>query len=279
MKILVTGADGQLGRSLPAALAGHEVISCNRQMLDISDASETTAVIDRHRPEWVINAAAWNQVDAAETEVAAAYRVNAVGPRNLAETTAALGAGLIHVSTDYVFDGTATSAYDETATPRPASVYGASKLAGEEAVRLINPRHHVARTAWVFHEEGANFPRTMIRLAASGNLRVVDDQVGSPTYAPHLATAIAALIDRSDYGTWHLAGSGETSWFGFTKELLRLLALEVDLQAVGTDAFPRPAKRPAYAPLITTKARPIHLPPWEEGLAEFCARLPQPAQG
>jgi len=279
MKILVTGADGQLGRSLPAALGGHEVVSCNRQMLDITDASAIAAIVDRHRPDWVINAAAWNQVDAAETEVAAAYRVNSVGPRNLAEATAALGAGLIHVSTDYVFDGMASSPYDESASPRPASVYGASKLAGEEAVRLVNPRHHIARTAWVFHEEGANFPRTMIRLAASGNLRVVDDQVGSPTYAPHLATAIASLLERHDYGTWHMAGRGETSWFGFTKELLRLLALDVDLQPVGTDAFPRPAQRPAYAPLVSARQTPILLPPWQEGLAEFCARLPESAQG
>ena len=279
MRVLVAGCDGQLGRSLPTALEGHEVIACNRKSLDITNPESVAAALEANQPEVVINAAAWNRVDDAETEVADAYRTNAVGPRNLAEATAARDSTLIHVSTDYVFDGESDRAYTESDIPRPRSVYGASKLAGEEAVRLVNPRHHIVRTAWVFHEHGNNFPRTMIRLSASGKLQVVDDQIGSPTYAPHLASGIAKLLDRTDYGLWHLAGSGQTSWFGFTQELVRLLGLSVDLRAVGTDAFPRPAHRPAYAPLATERQPGVHLPDWQEGLAAFCSNLDETAQG
>jgi dTDP-4-dehydrorhamnose reductase len=279
MRILVTGADGQLGRSLPAALPDHQVISCNRKTLDIADAASVKKAMAQHQPEVVVNAAAWNQVDKAETDITAAYRTNAVGPRNLAEATAARESTLIHVSTDYVFDGEANRPYVETDTPGPRSVYGASKLAGEEAVRLINPRHHIVRTAWVFHEQGNNFPRTMLRLAANGALRVVDDQIGSPTYAPDLAEGIAKLMTQNAYGTWHMAGRGETSWYQFTRALLDNLGLAVAISPVSTDAFPRPAHRPAYAPLNSERSPRIELPTWQEGLASFCANLSDDAQG
>lgn len=273
MKILIAGADGQLGRSLPAALADHQVIRCNRTQMDIANPALVTEALDHHQPDVVVNAAAWNQVDKAETEVAAAYRVNAVGPRVLAEATAARDIVLIHVSTDYVFDGEGSRPYVETDMPRPRSVYGASKLAGEEAVRMTNPRHHIVRTAWVFHEEGANFPRTMIRLAAEGSLRVVNDQIGSPTYAPDLAEGITQLLGDAPYGTWHMAGQGETSWYQFTRSLFENLGLEVPVAPVSTSAFPRPAHRPAYAPLASLREPAITLPHWTDGLSRFCRKL------
>jgi dTDP-4-dehydrorhamnose reductase len=279
MKILVAGADGQLGRSLPEALRDHEVVACSRKTLDIANAENVAEIVGRHRPDIVVNAAAWNQVDRSETDIAAAYRTNAIGPRNLAVATAACQSMLVHVSTDYVFDGETGRPYVETDTPRPRSVYGASKLAGEEAVRRINPRHHIVRTAWVFHEQGNNFPRTMIRLAANGPLRVVDDQIGSPTYAPHLAEGIARLMTQTAYGTWHMAGRGETSWFHFTRALLENLKIDVEVSPVSTEAFPRPAHRPAYAPLSTSRNPPIELPSWQEGLATFCAKLGEEPQG
>ena len=156
----------------------------------------------------MINAAAYNRVDDAETDATDAYRGNALGPRNLALATAELGVALMHVSTDYVFDGNATRPYHEFDAPNPQSAYGRSKLAGEHAVRELNHRHYVVRTAWVYHEQGGNFPRTILSLATRPEVRVVDDQVGSPTYAPHLAAAIARLVETGAYGTYHFAGAG-----------------------------------------------------------------------
>lgn len=270
MKILVTGAAGQLGRSLPAALPRHEIDARGRADLDIRDRAAVDKAVDESGAELVINAAAWNRVDDAETMVREAFRSNAVGPRNLALATAARALPLIHVSTDYVFGGNGDRPLSEEARPGPRSVYGASKLAGEEAVRAANPRHHIARTAWVFHEEGGNFLNTMLRLARQGPLRVVDDQVGSPTYAPHLAAALAELVDSSDWGLWHLAGKGSTSWYGLTCSLFEAMGIETEVSATVTSEFPRPAPRPAFSALCSERG--LELPPWEEGLRDFCAR-------
>lgn len=273
MRILVTGAGGQLGRSLPAALSGHEVEARTRADLDITDLDAVRAAVVGTHAEIVINAAAWNRVDDAEAQVEAAFRVNAVGPRNLALAAAENDATIVHVSTDYVFDGTKGSAYTESDTPCPHSVYGASKLAGEESVRSVNAKHHIIRTAWVFHEECANFPRTMIRLAEKGPLRVVHDQVGSPTYAPHLAAGIARVIESAAFGTWHLAGSGQASWYELTCALFTRLGIDTPVAPTTTDAFPRPAARPAFSALVSERLPHILLPKWEEGLDAFCDAL------
>lgn len=268
MKILVTGAAGQLGRSLPAALAGHEVDARTRHELDIRDREATASAIADSGAELVINAAAWNRVDDAESMARDAFLSNAVGPRNLALATAACGIPIIHVSTDYVFDGSGSRPLVESDRPAPRSVYGASKLAGEEAVRSANPRHHIARTAWVFHEDGANFLNTMLDLARRGPLKVVDDQTGSPTWAPHLAEALAELVMSTDFGVRHLAGSGSTSWYGLTRALFDEMGVDADLEPTVTENFPRPAPRPAFSALATE--RDLKLPAWEDGLRNFC---------
>jgi dTDP-4-dehydrorhamnose reductase len=269
LKVLLTGAAGQLGTSLQDELAGRQVTALERDALDITRLDAVRAAIEAHRPELVINCAAYNAVDAAETEIDAAFRGNALGPRNLAVATAAAAIPLVHVSTDYVFDGEAGRPYHEFDRPYPASVYGASKLAGEEAVRSLNARHFIIRTAWVYHPRGRNFANTILALARKGPVRVVDDQHGSPTYAPHLAEGILRLVQSAAYGTYHIAGRGGTTWFGFAVTLFRALGVDAELQSITTEQFPRPAKRPRFAVLTTIQDPAILLPPWQDGVGEF----------
>ena len=277
MKVLLAGAGGQLGRALVPELLAHEVVARTHAELDITDATAVGDAVKSQRPALVINAAAYNAVDRAETDQEAAFRVNALGPRLLAEAAAAVGAAILHVSTDYVFDGEKGTPYNELDAPNPQSAYGRSKLAGEEAVRKANPlRHYIVRTAWVYAHGGKNFPLTILDLAKKGPVRVVDDQFGSPTYAPHLARAIARLIETNAFATWHLAGGGEgTSWYGLTCELFRLRGIKTPVTPVKTTEFPRPARRPRRAPLVSARQEPaLALPPWPDGLRAFVAGLP-----
>lgn len=269
MKILLTGAGGQLGQALQEALADRDLVALDHHHLDITSLEAVRHTVGGHHPDIVVNAAAFNNVDGAESDPDAAYRGNALGPRNLAVVTAARGLPLLHVSTDYVFAGTRTRPYHEFDRPHPRSVYGASKLAGEDAVRTLNPRHYVVRTAWLYHTVGRNFPKTMCTLADRSEVRVVSDQFGSPTYAPHLAAALAQLITTGAYGTYHLAGQGGTSWFALTCALYRHLGIRTPVRPVATSEFPRPAERPRYSVLTTLQEPRIVLPPWEDGVAEF----------
>lgn len=269
MKILLAGSSGQLGTALQARLTSHDVVALDHRQLDITRLAAVTAAVEGHRPDLVINAAAYNDVDGAETHQEAAYAGNALGPRNLAVATAARNLPLLHGSTDYVFDGTATRPYHEFDQPAPRSVYGKSKLAGEAAVRALNPRHYIVRTAWLFHTVGRNFAQTMRALADRPEVRVVSDQYGSPTFVPHLADAIARLIESGAYGTYHLAGKGGTSWFELTCTLYRHLGVTTPVRPVSTAEFPRPAPRPQYSVLSTLQDPAILLPPWEEGVATF----------
>ena len=273
MRILVTGAAGQLGRSLAAPLAQHEVTAYARAQLDITDLAAVRSAVAAVKPDVVINAAAYNRVDDAEADATEAYRGNALAPRNLALATAERGVPIVHVSTDYVFDGRGTRPYHEYDAPSPQSAYGRSKLAGEIAVRDVNPKHYVVRTAWVYHEQGANFPRTMLSLATRPEVRVVDDQVGCPTYAPHLAQAIARLIETDAFGTYHFAGAGSVTWYGLTRNLFALRGIATPVVPVTTEEFPRPAPRPRYSVLTTLQEPRIVLPPWEDALEEFCRAL------
>ena len=273
MKILITGAAGQLGRSLQVTLRSHSLIAVDIDQLDISQLDAVRAAVQSYRPDVVINAAAFNEVDAAETDPAPAYKGNALAPRNLAVATAAQGIPLVHVSTDYVFDGASTRPYHEFDRPNPRSVYGASKLAGEEGVRALNHRHYVIRTAWLYHPIGRNFPNGMRSLAERPSVRVVSDQYGSPTYAPHLADAIGRLITTDAFGTYHLAGQGGTSWFDFTRTLYSNLGITTPVHPVPTAEFPRPAPRPRYSVLTTVQDPCILLPRWEEGVRAFAAAL------
>jgi dTDP-4-dehydrorhamnose reductase len=267
VRILVTGAAGQLGRALGPALRGHEGVFLDHRALDIADRDAVARALREARPEVVVNAAAYNEVDRAESEPEAALRGNATGPGVLAAEAAAAGAAIVHVSSDYVFDGEAQAPYLEDAAPNPLSAYGRSKLAGEAAVAQANPRHYIARTAWLYHVEGRNFPNTIRRLAQAGPVRVVADQTGSPTFAPHLAEAIARLVLTGAYGIHHLAGAGGASWFELTGELLSLLGIAQEVVPVTTAEFPRPARRPRHSVLGTRGA--IRLPPWRQGLEEY----------
>jgi len=274
MKILLAGAGGQLGTALQACLPADSVAAFAHGQLDIADLDAVRRAVAAVVPDVVVNAAAYNKVDAAETESDAAFRGNAVGPRNLALAAAERGCAVLHVSTDYVFDGRGSRPYHEYDRTGPRSAYGRSKLAGEEAVRALNPRHYVVRTAWVYHHtHAANFPRTMLRLAEKGGVRVVSDQFGSPTYAPHLARAIARLLETGAFGTWHFAGAGEASWFELTRELFAQLGVGASVTPVSTAEFPRPAERPRYSVLATIQEPRIVLPDWREGVAEFASAI------
>jgi len=269
MKVLLVGAYGQLGHALQQSLTAHDVCAYGKDALDISNRERTGKLVEGVKPDIVINAAAYTQVDQAESDGSMAYRMNAVGPQNLALTAEALGVPLVHISTDYVFDGTQTEPYHEFDRPNPRSIYGKSKLAGEEIVRATARRHFIIRTAWLYHTVGKNFPKMICDLAQRSSVRVVNDQFGSPTYAPHLATAIDRLLTTRAYGTYHLAGSGGTSWFDFTQELFTQMDIQTLLTPVSTKEFPRPAPRPAYAVLTTLQDPFILLPPWKQGVAEF----------
>jgi dTDP-4-dehydrorhamnose reductase len=269
VRILVTGAAGQLGTALQASLPAHELVALGHGQIDITRLAAVRDAIDAYRPDLVINAAAFNDVDGAEAHPEDAYAGNALGPRNLAVATAARGIALLHVSTDYVFDGTATRPYTEFDSTNPRSAYGRSKLAGEEAVRALNQRHYIVRSAWLFSTVGRNFAKTMCGLAERPEVRVVSDQYGSPTYVPHLADGLARLIETEAYGTYHIAGKGGTSWFELTRTLYRHLGITTPVHPVSTAEFPRPAERPRYAVLTTVQDPAILLPPWEEGVAAF----------
>ena len=273
MRILLTGAGGQLGRALAGARLPHEILGLDRSRLEIGNLAAVRAAVAASAPDILVNAAAYNAVDRAETERDEAYRANALGPRNLALATAEHGIPILHVSTDYVFDGSQRHPYHEYDAPGPLSIYAASKLAGERAVRETNPRHYVVRTAWLYHSEGSNFPLTILDQARKGPLRVVADQHGSPTYAPHLAAAIGQLVETGAYGTYHLAGCGGTTWFELARALLHAARLDAHVAPAQATDFPRPAPRPAYSVLTTLQEPRILLPPWQEGVDELARAL------
>jgi dTDP-4-dehydrorhamnose reductase len=231
------------------------------------------AALDQARPDLLLNAAAYTDVDGAESEPEAAFAVNARSPGILAVATERRGIPILHVSTDYVFDGEAGRPYHERDAPRPCCVYGRSKLEGEEAVRHTNPRHFIVRTSWLYAPEGRNFPLTMLELAERPEVRVVSDQFGSPTFAPHLGAGLVELIGSASWGTYHLAGGGVASWYKLTRALYRERGIETPVHPVPTSVFPRPARRPLFSALTTVQAPRILLPPWEEGIRAFVAAI------
>lgn len=275
MRILLTGASGQLGRQVLGRNSGHEIQPFSRADLDITNLIEVRAAIEAHKPDLVLNAAAFNDVDRAEAEPDPAFLGNAVGPRNLALAAAERGAAILHVSTDYVFDGEKRTPYHEYDRPAPLSTYGRSKLAGEAAVRALNQRHYVVRTAWVYEAQGNNFPRTLYRLAQTQKeVKVVNDVKGSPTSASHLARSILTLVETGAFGTYHLAGAGEgASWFDLAIHFFKELGLSTAVVPVPASAFPRPAPRPRYSVLRTIQPPKIVLPSWQDGVAEFAREI------
>lgn len=275
---LIVGAAGQLGAELMLRLrAGDEhVVGVTRPDLDLTDGGAVLKLVDRVRPDVIVNCAAYTAVDAAEADAEAAMAVNGEGPRKLASATLRCRARLIQISTDYVFSGDARTPYAEDAPTDPRSVYGATKLVGERAVLDTLPdTGFVVRTAWLYGNHGPNFVRTMLRLAAEREtIDVVDDQVGQPTWTVDLADRIVALArSRAPAGIYHGTNSGQVSWFAFTRELFRLSGLDPErVQPTTTDRFRRPAPRPAYSVLAHGRwaaAGLAPMRPWDEALSAF----------
>ncbi|MBL0076936.1 MAG: dTDP-4-dehydrorhamnose reductase [Rhodocyclaceae bacterium] len=286
MKILLTGSGGQLGQELQRSLAPlGELVACNHARLDLADADAVRAMVRIEKPDIIINAAAWTAVDQAETHETEATKINAEAPRILAEETALLGARLIHFSTDYVFDGSKPAPYVESDECAPLSVYGRSKRAGELNILSSGADAITLRTSWVYGAHGANFMKTMLRLANERDeISVVDDQFGAPTWTRHLADATASLI--SDHpnasGIYHLTAAGETSWYEYAEtifaEALRLgLIRKIPLQRrVASTNWPTPAKRPNNSRLDCAALRRdtgIALPDWRSGLFACLAEM------
>ncbi len=275
MRALVTGAGGSLGRELVAVLAASpaydDVVGLARADLDVTDAAAVNAAVTDAAPDVVVNAAAWTAVDAAETDEAAAAAVNAHAPALLAGACARSGAVLVHVSTDYVFAGDATSPYDLDAPVAPRTAYGRTKAAGERAVFRALPSARVVRTAWLYGAGGPSFVRTLGRRALAGEpARVVADQTGSPTWTRHLAERLV-LAPTAPPGTYHLGGGGATTWFGLARAVYEEVGADPALVTPCTTAdMPRPAPRPAYSALSDAawrRAGMPGMPPWREALA------------
>jgi dTDP-4-dehydrorhamnose reductase len=275
MKVLVAGAAGMLGRDvmLAAGNAGHEVVGFGHAELDVTDAAAVEAKLEGERPAVVINCAAWTDVDGSEESEREATRVNGVGAGNVAAAAAAVGASVVYVSSDYVFDGSKGAPYVETDQTAPLSAYGRGKLAGEEATRAANKRHFVVRSAWLFGIGGPNFVETMLRLAADhGEVLVVRDQVGSPTYTWHLAYGIVRLIEGVEFGIHHMAAAGACSWYEFAREIFDQAKVECKVMSATTEMLGRPAPRPAYSALASQREHAIELPTWQDGLAAYLAQ-------
>jgi dTDP-4-dehydrorhamnose reductase len=274
MRILITGADGQLGGALSRRAVGHSVVALELVHLDICDPAETRRQITAARPDVIINAAAITDVDGCERDPDTAYDVNALGARNVALAASAVGAALVQVSTDYVFDGTKGVPYWEFDVPSPVNAYGASKLAGEELVRAVHNRVYIARTAWLYGVGFRNFVTKILGKAArESELSVVDNEVGSPTFCDDLADAILALAATGVYGTYHLTSEGECSRHEFARAILDGAGRPgYPLRPV--DHYPRMARPPAYAPLRNFAAARLGvvLPAWREGLQRFFER-------
>jgi dTDP-4-dehydrorhamnose reductase len=272
MRVVITGANGQLGVALSQVLAGRaEVIGRDLPAFDIT-AADCAAQVAALTPDWVVHAAAATDVDGCEKNPTMAAVVNADGTRRIAEGCRRAGAGLVYISTDFVFDGGQAIPYVETDTPGPLSVYGRSKLAGEQAVREVAPRWAIARTAWLYGVHGRNFVKTIVTKAAAGeSLRVVDDQVGSPTYAGDLARALAQLMAEGRTGVFHLTNAGSCSWYEFTREILRQAGFgATPVAPITSHELNRAARRPAYSVLANTAWQAAGHPPlrpWSDALA------------
>ncbi|MFM7951119.1 MAG: dTDP-4-dehydrorhamnose reductase [Acidimicrobiaceae bacterium] len=263
MKIFVTGASGQLGTDvvLAASRANHEVVAVSHTELDVTDQAKVMASIAASKPDCVIHAAAWTAVDACESDEAKAMAINSRGTANIVGAAREVGARVIYISTDYVFDGTKKTPYVETDRPNPQSVYGASKLAGEK--HLDSNQDAVVRISWVCGEHGNNMVKTILRLAAtSQTLTFVDDQIGSPTFTEDVAPVLVEFAEQSRNGIWHVTNQGVTSWFGFAQDVLRAAKLDANrVVSVATSELrpARPAKRPANSVLENAQMRKANL--------------------
>jgi dTDP-4-dehydrorhamnose reductase len=272
MKILVTGARGMLGSDVMKAAeeAGHDVRGFSHTGLDITDGDALERRFGIDRPDAVINCAAWTDVDGAEDDPEGALLSNGTAAGLVSSAAAAVGARIVYVSSDYVFDGQKGSDYVESDATSPISVYGKTKLAGEVATLQANRRAYVVRSSWLFGLDGPNFVDTMIRLGKSqGQVLVVHDQVGAPTYTWHLAYGIVRMLDSDAYGVHHMAGGGHCSWYEFAGEIFSQAGMEVVTLSATTEMFGRKAPRPAFSALISENPHAIVLPVWQDGLKGY----------
>ncbi len=277
MRTLLIGSGGQLGRDLIDVWSG-DLVAFSHQDFDVCNREQARQVIVREQPELVINTAAYHRVDDCETNGALALEVNALGAKNVADAAREVDAAVMFISTDYVQDGLKGSPYVEGDLPRPLSLYGVSKLAGEHLVRQSNAQHYVVRSSSLFGVAGAsgkggNFVETMIRKAKAGEpLRVVDDQVSSPTFTADLATKLQELAGTGRYGLYHITNSGQTSWFGFAEKIFKLMGLAPSLTPISSDELSAPAQRPAFSVLenrALVDAGLQKLRSWEEALGAY----------
>jgi dTDP-4-dehydrorhamnose reductase len=286
VRLLLAGAQGMLGHDVmrAGATAGHDLLGADLPELDITDEGSVDGLLERLCSEpggldAVLNCAAWTDVDGAESHREQAHAVNARGAGILARAAARLELPLLHLSTDYVFDGVAP--HDALGRPRPyvesdrtgpRSVYGSTKLEGEREVLAASPRHTVVRTAWLYGVDGRNFVETMLKLAGErGAVQVVTDQVGSPTWSGHLAPALLGLLTREVRGLVHMTGGGEVSWNGFAQEIFRQAEVQCEVQPAGSEQMARPARRPAWSALASEREDVLPMPPWQDGLAGYLA--------
>ncbi|MBS8265761.1 dTDP-4-dehydrorhamnose reductase [Mesobacillus boroniphilus] len=277
MKVAVTGAAGQLGKDVVIELEkqGFEVLALDRDVLDITDEQAVLSFMEQNRPDSILHCAAYTNVDGAEEDEQTAYKVNALGSEYLAKAAAKIDAKMLQVSTDYVFDGSATEPYGTDHPTKPLGAYGRTKLAGEEFVQQYLEKYFIVRTAWVFGVHGNNFVKTMIRLGKEREeLGVVHDQVGSPTYTVDLARFMVELMQSEKYGIYHATNEGICSWYEFAVEIFRQAEIDVTVKQLTTEQFPRPAARPKYSVLSKSKIEEQGFTPlrhWKEALAAYLA--------
>jgi dTDP-4-dehydrorhamnose reductase len=281
MVVLVTGANGQLGQAIQFVAGNYSNIHfvfCSSSDLDITNKENCDSVFNKEKPDFCINAAAYTAVDKAESEPEKAELINIIGAKNLAESCKNFNAKLIHISTDFVFDGSKNSPYNETDFPNPKGVYGQTKLDGEIAIQEVFDAYFIIRTSWVYSQFGNNFMKTMLRLASERtSLSVVNDQIGTPTNAVDLANAIlkiaischAELVSASSYGIYNFSNEGQCSWFDFAKKIFEINQVKIDVTPIPTTQFPTPAERPKYSVLDKTKIKStfgIEIKPWEQSI-------------
>lgn len=282
MVVIVTGANGQLGQSLQSIADNYsniEFVFCDSKQLNITDYDNVNAVFEEFTPDFCINAAAYTAVDKAESEPEKAYSINVLGAQNLAKICKINNTVLLHVSTDFVFNGTKTTPYTELDEPNPTGVYGQTKLDGEDAIRKIWEKHFIVRTSWVYSQFGNNFMKTMLRLASEREeLSVVNDQIGTPTNAVDLAEVLIKIclanyqIPTTNYfGIYNFSNEGQCSWYDFAKKIFEINNITIDLHPIPTASYPTPAKRPAYSVLDKSKIKNVfgvQIDTWENSLSK-----------
>lgn len=267
MKVLVTGANGMLGQDLCPILEdeGYEVIETDIHNLDITDKKAVEKTFLAEKPDIIIHCAAYTNVDEAEKDIETAKKINVIGTENVAKICAKLNATMVYISTDYVFEGNATKPYLPTDTTNPVNNYGLTKLEGENIVKKLCSKHFITRTSWLYGIYGKNFVETMLSLKNKEELKVVDDQVGCPTWTIELSNGIAKILKTTHYGTYHICGSGQTSWYNFAKKIFELSSENVNLIPCTSKEFPRPAKRPNYSVMENNKI----CRKWEVALKDY----------